>query len=233
MRCFFLIAGSLRAALVIHVKDKRAQHAFHHNIGNQHAFHDSASASSCLYAYSPVRILEDAVCDCDIPHAAAHFASDDYAAMTMNQIAVCNCDILAWLLFRCLFRSVFQRNAVVSYIHQAICNPDILASVRVNSICIRRVPRVSDTDSSYLQIFTVQRMHRPCRRHCKLYIQNLYMLTVFKANQIWSAVRKLAHMLPPVLSLSVDRTMSAKSYVLRVLCVNTGHVNEAVPSFKL
>ena len=109
-----------RAAAVVHIKNKRAEHALHYQIRQAQILDTAAAAAARLDAQTAVGTREHTVRDRDIAHAAAHLAADDYAAVSVHKQTVCNDDVLAGCGARRFLGAGFQCDAVIANVNAAV-----------------------------------------------------------------------------------------------------------------
>ena len=177
-----------RAAAVVHIKNKRAEHALHYQIRQAQILDTAAAAAARLDAQTAVGTREHTVRDRDIAHAAAHLAADDYAAVSVHKQTVCNDDVLAGYGARRFLGAGFQCDAVIANVNAAVQDAHIAAAFGVDAVGVGRIVRVADGDILDQHIHTVQRMDGPRRAVAQLHAADAQVGDVFKMQQVGAAI---------------------------------------------
>lgn len=136
----------LDATDIEEIEHKGSSDAFHYDVAGAHVFNPTAAATTALKTQPPVSSLKDAIGNGDITNIAAHLASTDNPAMSMDHGAVRNRNVFTRLVHRTwgALGPALQSDAVIPHVEMAIANTNIATGVRVDPVGVGTIARIVD-----------------------------------------------------------------------------------------
>ena len=200
-----LLVGTVGAAAIEEVDGEGRVDVGHEQITEHQVAHCAAALSAGLDTHTAIGAVENAVGDRNISHTARHFASDDHAAVTVEQGTVGDGDIFAGelLLQGIVFGSRFEGNAVIAYVYRAVRDTDIATAFGVDAVGVGGVGGILDGDSVNDYIVAAGGDDRPRGGIFDGDILDLDIIAKDRLDASGAAV-VLGDSFPPIVAASVD-----------------------------
>ena len=184
-----------------------------------------ASASSCLYAKSPVRMGEKAFLNDKILNTTCHFASYGHSSMSVFHQTLPDTNVFrrCFILLPHIYFTGLYCNTVISQGETNSGNFNSFAGFRIQSICVWRIAGVFYGKIIEFQIIAEIRVQCPGRAVAKPNSLNCNLFAMIDKKHTGSeSPFHYLGLLPPVFlrGIAVDYTFSVNHYILNV---NSGY----------